>query len=147
LFSTSVDETPQVAAAQIEAARDADRLKRKLDLELARYQGRELYDATAPDAAGIRRAFRRLPKGTLDDLRALAQSFTAQSKAVFVGAIEQPSAVLVAASADSGLDAGKTLQPLLAQAGGRGGGNARMAQGSVPEREALDAVVGALHPA
>src|SRR5205823_6562393 len=128
LFSTSVDETPQVAATQIEAARDADRLKRKMDAELSRYQGRELYDATAPDANGIRRAVRRLPKGTMDDLRALAQNFTAQPKAVFAGVIEQPPAVLLAASADSGVDAGKTLQPLLAQAGGRGGGNARMAQ-------------------
>lgn len=146
LFSTSVDETPQVAAAQLEAVRDADRLKRKLDAELARYQGRELYEATAPDATGIRRAVRRLPKGTLDDVRALAQSFTAQPKAVFAGVIEQPPAVLLAASADSGLDAGKTLQPLLAQAGGRGGGNARMAQGSVPEREALEGVVRALYP-
>ncbi|MCU1272576.1 MAG: alanyl-tRNA synthetase [Bryobacterales bacterium] len=144
LFSTSVDETSQVAATQIEAARDAERLKRKLDAELARYQGRELYEATATDATGIRRAVRRLPKGTLDDLRALAQSFTAQPKAVFTGVIEQPPAVLLAASADSGLDAGKTLQPLLAQAGGRGGGNARMAQGSVPGREALDGVVRAL---
>ena len=145
LFSTSLDETPQVAAAQVEGARDADRLKRKLDAELARYQGRELYEATAPDATGIRRAVRRLLKGTLDDLRALAQSFTAQPKAVFAGVIEQPPAVLLATSADSGLDAGKTLQPLLAQAGGRGGGNARLAQGSVPCREALEVVVRALH--
>jgi alanyl-tRNA synthetase len=30
------------------------------------------------------------------------------------------------------------------QAGGRGGGNARMAQGSVPSAEALDQVVRAL---
>lgn len=143
-FSTSVDETPQVAAAQIEAARESDRLKRKLDAELARYQGIELYEATAPDAAGIRRVIRRLPKGTLDDLRALAQSFTAQPKAVFAGLIEQPPAVLLAASADSGLDAGKTLQPLLAQAGGRGGGNTRMAQGSVPGTAALEIVVRAI---
>jgi alanyl-tRNA synthetase len=143
-FSTSMDETPAVAASQVEAARDSERIKRKLEMELARYQGRELYEATAPDATGVRRAVRRLPKGTMDDLRALAQNFTAQPKAVFAGVIEQPPAVLLAASADAGLDAGKTLQPLLAQAGGRGGGNARMAQGSVPEREALDEVVRAL---
>lgn len=145
LFSTSLDETPQVAAAQLEAAREADRLKRKLDAELARYQGRELYETTAPDAAGIRRVIRRLPRGTLDDLRPLAQSFTGQPKAVFAGVIEQPPSLLLAASADAGMDAGKTLQPLLAQAGGRGGGSARMAQGSVPGREALDEVVQALH--
>ncbi len=140
-FSTSLDETPQVAAAQLEATREGDRARRKLEADLARYQGRELYDATAPDASGLRRVIRRLPKGTLEELRALAQSFTAQPRAVFIGVVEQPPSVLLATSADSGIDAGKTLQPLLKEAGGRGGGNARMAQGSAAE---VSAVVDAL---
>jgi alanyl-tRNA synthetase len=140
-FSTSVDEAPQVAAAQIEDIRNADRLRRKLANDLAGYQGRELYAATAPDADGLRRAVCRLPKGTLDELRPLAQSFAAQPKAVFIGVIEQPAALLVAASTDSGIDSGKLLQPLLAQRGGRGGGNAHMAQGSVPTKEALGPIL------
>lgn len=144
-FSTSLDETPQVASAQIEAVREAERLRRKLEADLARYQGRELYEATPQDAHGVRRIVRRLPKGSMEDLRALAQSFTAQPKAVFIGVIEQPSAVLFAVSADASVDAGKTLQPILTQAGGRGGGSARMAQGSVPAISALDAVVQALN--
>ena len=143
-FSTSPDETPELAAAQLEAIREADRLRRKLESELARYQGRELYDATAPAANGLRCVVRRLAKGTLDELRPLAQSFTAQPKAVFIVAIEQPATVLLATSADSGLDAGKTLQPLLSQAGGRGGGSARMAQGRLPTAQALDQIVGSL---
>lgn len=143
-FSTSVDEAAQVAAAQFEAVREADRSRRKLEGGLARYQGRELYDATASDANGVRRVVRRLPKGTLDELRLLAQSFTTQPKAVFIAAIEQPASVLLGTSADSGIDAGKSLQPLLAQAGGRGGGNARMAQGSLPDKEALERVIRAL---
>jgi alanyl-tRNA synthetase len=140
-FSTSLEETPQVAAAQVESLRETDRLRRKLEGELASYQGGELYAATAPDAGGLRRVVRRLAKGTLDELRPLAQSFTAQPKAVFLGAIDQPASLLLATSPDSGIDAGKTLQPLLAQAGGRGGGNARMAQGSVPAKEALTAIL------
>ena len=131
-FSTALDETPQVAALQQDAIREAERVRRKLEAELARYQGRELYDATPPDANGLRRVVRRLPKGTLDEFRPLAQSFSAQPRAVFIGVIEQPASILLATSPDSGIDAGKTLQPLLAQAGGRGGGNARMAQGSAP---------------
>jgi len=140
-FSTSPDQTPELAAVQLEAIREADRLRRKLESELARYQGRELYDATAPGPNGLRCVVRRLAKGTLDELRPLAQSFTAQPKAVFIAAVEQPATVLLATSADSGLDAGKTLQPLLAQAGGRGGGSARMAQGSAPTVQALDQIV------
>ncbi len=143
-FSTSIDETPQVAATQIDSAKESDRLRRKLESDLARYQGRELYEAAAPGENGLRRVSRRLPKGAMEDLRALAQSFTAQSKAVFVGAVEQPASVMLATSADSGIEAGKVLQPLLTQAGGRGGGSARMAQGSVPSLEALEQVVRAL---
>jgi alanyl-tRNA synthetase len=145
VFSTSLDETPQVASAQLEAAREAERLRRKLETELARYQGRELYEATPPDANGVRRIVRRVPKGSMEELRALAQSFTAQPKALFIGAVEQPAAVLFAVSADAGVDAGKTLQPIVNQAGGRGGGSARMGQGSVPAVDALDAVVQALN--
>jgi alanyl-tRNA synthetase len=49
--------------------------------------------------------------------------------------------VLLAVSADSGTDAGKLLKAALAQAGGRGGGNQSMAQGSLPGREALEQVL------
>lgn len=144
-FSTSLDEVPQVASAQLDTVRDSERMRRKLEAELARYQGRELYEATPPDASGVRRIVRRVPKGSMEELRALAQSFTAQPKAVFIGVVEQPSAVLLAVSTDADVDAGKTLQPIVAQAGGRGGGSARMAQGSVPSVEALDTVVQSLN--
>ena len=100
--------------------------------------------ATAPDAAGLRRVTERLAAGSLEDLRALAQSFTAQPKAVFVAALTQPPSVLAAASADAGFDAGKLLKAALAEAGGRGGGTPRIAQGSVPGAELLEAVLAKL---
>jgi alanyl-tRNA synthetase len=49
--------------------------------------------------------------------------------------------VLLAASADAGIDAGKVLKSALSQTGGRGGGNPRMAQGSVPDVAALEQVL------
>ena len=142
MVSGSLDEAPGLVAAQFEAARNADKLRRKLEGDLAQYQGRELYSATAPDEAGVRRVLRRQPSGNLEDLRAIAQSFTAQAKAVFVAALDEPPALLLAVSADSGVDAGKVLKAALTQAGGRGGGNQRMAQGSLPSREALEQVLG-----
>jgi alanyl-tRNA synthetase len=39
------------------------------------------------------------------------------------------------------MDAGKVLKAALTEAGGRGGGNARIAQGSVPDAGLLDALV------
>jgi alanyl-tRNA synthetase len=63
---------------------------------------------------------------------------------VLVGTLRDPPSVLLAASSDSGLDAGKTLQAALSEAGGRGGGTSRMAQGSVATAAALDQVLAKL---
>jgi alanyl-tRNA synthetase len=141
MFSGALEDVPELVHVQLEAARSNDKLRRKLQADLAQYQGRELYAATAPDETGVRRALQRLPYGNLEDLRALAQSFTAQSKAVFTAALDEPPAVLLAVSADTGVDAGKLLKAALAQAGGRGGGNPRMAQGSLPSRDALEQTI------
>ncbi len=62
-----------------------------------------------------------------------AEFHRAIRKGIFVATLKDPPSVLLAASADSGIDAGKVLKAALTAAGGRGGGNARIAQGSVPE--------------
>src|SRR5579883_544128 len=140
-FSAPLDDVPAAVSAQLEALRDAEKSVKKLEMDLAAYQGRELYDQTAPGADGFRRVTRRLDRGSADALRAIAQHFTAREKAVFVAAIAEPPSVLLTVSADSGIDAGKLLKEALTAAGGRGGGAARMAQGSVPTREALEEVL------
>jgi len=142
-FSSPLDDAAELVRAQGEALRGADKQRQKLEAELAGYQGHELYDATPPDATGVRR-LRRHVTGSVDTLRALAQSFCSRPKAVFVGVVDDPPAVLLAVSEDSGLDAGKTLKAALAVAGGRGGGSPRMAQGSLPSREALSKLLESL---
>ncbi len=144
LFSAPLDEVPSLVAAQLEASRAAGKARHKLELELAAYQGRELYQAEAPGPDGVRRASRRAERGSLEDLRAIAQSFTAQPKAVFLAALDDPPSVLLAASADAGMDCGKALKAALAEVGGRGGGTARIAQGSVADQAALERVLGKL---
>jgi alanyl-tRNA synthetase len=141
LFSAALDDVPAVVAAQAESARAADKARRKLELDLAGYRGRELYQNTTPGDDGVRRAVRRAASGSLDELRALAQSFTSQPQAVFVATLVSPPSVLLATSADSGVDAGKKLKAALAGFGGRGGGAPRMAQGSVPDSALLDKVL------
>ena len=141
LFSASLDETPAMVAAQLEAARAAEKSRRKLELDLAAYQGKELYQSTEAGADGFRRVTQRVTRGSLEELRAVAQNFAAQPKAVFTAVLTEPPSVLLAASADAGIDAGKLLKAALTEAGGRGGGNARMAQGSVPEVNMLDRVL------
>jgi alanyl-tRNA synthetase len=58
-----------------------------------------------------------------------------QPNAVYVAAAK--GAVMLAASADSGINAGAILKPILQKHGGRGGGSATMAQGSVTETVAI----------
>jgi alanyl-tRNA synthetase len=77
-------------------------------------------------------------------MRARAQAFVAGPKAAFLAVCEDPPSVLLAASADSGLDAGKLVKAAVTSVGGRGGGNAALAQGSVPSVAALERVVAVL---
>ena len=144
LVSASFDDAPAMIALQLEAARTAEKSRRKLELDLAACQGRELYRDTAPGADGIRRVTRRAARGSLDELRALAQSFTAQPAAIFLAALNDPPSILLATSADSGIDAGQALKAALVEAGGRGGGAARIAQGSVPDVALIDKVMAKL---
>jgi alanyl-tRNA synthetase len=141
LFSAPLDEVAAMVAAQLEAATAGERARRKLELELAAYRGKHLYATTEPGPDGMRRAVERLDGGNLEDLRAVAQNFTAQAKSVYVATLRDPPSVLLAASADCGVDAGKLLKAALTDSGGRGGGNARIAQGSVPDAALLDALV------
>jgi alanyl-tRNA synthetase len=144
LFSAPMDEVPAIVAAQLETVRAADKSRRKLELELAAYRGKELYANTAPGEDGFRRITERIAMGTLEELRSVAQNFTSQPKAVFLATLAEPPSVLLAVSDDAGIDAGKLVKSALAEAGGRGGGTARMAQGSVPDAALLDQVVAKL---
>ena len=141
LFSAGLDDAPGMVAAQLESTRAGDKARRKLELDLAALQGKDLYRQTAAGPDGMRRVVQRLDRGSLEELRALAQNFTAEPKAVFVATLKDPPSVMFAASSDAGVDAGKVLKAALTAAGGRGGGNARLAQGSVPEEPLLEDVL------
>jgi alanyl-tRNA synthetase len=130
LVSASFDDAPATVAAQLESARAAEKSRRKLEVDLAVYQGWELYHNTAPGPDGMRRVTRRLDRGSLEEFRPLAQSFTAQPKAVFLAALTDPPSIL--------------LKAALTEAGGRGGGAARIAQGSVPDAGLIDKVMAKL---
>jgi len=145
-LSTSLDDAPAVVAAQTEQLREAASIRKRMREELAGAQARALADAAAPDGAGVRWIVERRPAWDADELRALAHAVSTLPKAVLVAAVEAPPTVMLAASADSGVDAGVALKPALVAAGGRGGGSPRVAQGSVPVAAALDAVLAALLP-
>jgi alanyl-tRNA synthetase len=125
--------------AELKAAVGA---RRDLEEGLARHRARELYDA-APDGVP-RRIVVREERGPIERLRPLAQAVAAMPRASFVGWTADPPAIVVSASADSGVDAGAVLKSALGAVGGRGGGNARLAQGTAPSAAVMEQVVSLL---
>ena len=145
LFSSPLDEVPEMVKSLQEQARDSDKVRRKLAVELAVRRGAELFVASAEEPSGLRRHVERVSAGGLgDEVRALAQGFTAAGRGVFVAACDNPPSIMLATSVESGVHAGNRLKELLSVHGGRGGGSAQMAQASLPSVDALNALLAAL---
>jgi alanyl-tRNA synthetase len=142
-LSASLDDAVGLVAGQSDRLKDADNARKKLEKELATFRARERYDASPVDANGVRTIVIR-DAATMDDIRTLAQAAFGLSKVVVIGALTNPPSVLMASSEDSGVDAGALIKPQLAAVGGRGGGSPRIAQGSVPNVEAVEVVVSSL---
>jgi alanyl-tRNA synthetase len=135
-FCAAAADVPGLIAAQMEKLAAADKDRRKLAAELAVRQGRELYQTAPVNAQGVRVleiAAAEKP-GEMERLR--AQSFAQGARCAVLMVGGAPPAVILAASADSGFPAGETLKKWLAELGGRGGGTAQLAQGSLPAAEA-----------
>jgi alanyl-tRNA synthetase len=140
-MSTPFEGLPSLVSAQAEKFKMLEKTAQRLAAELAKREGGELHAATAPGADGVRRV---LVRGAIDDAaRIRAQAFVAGGKAVFLAVSEDPPSVLLAASADSGVHAGNLVKQAVTAAGGRGGGNQMLAQGSMPAA-ALESMVAAL---
>jgi alanyl-tRNA synthetase len=143
VLSTGIDALPDVVTSRLSKLEEQASELRDARERLGHYRARELYDGARP--SGDRRvSIERLATGSLQDLRGLAHAYVALPKAVLVGVLDSPPSVLVAASADSGVDAGALLKSAFALHGGRGGGSPRMAQGSVETINALEALLGLL---
>ena len=136
-LSVPPEQTPELLAGLIEKNKSLEKTGQRLATELARREGTELFLATEPGPDGLRRIVQR---GPIDDaMRARAQAFVAGEKAVFLAICDQPPSLLLAASADSGIHAGYRVKAAVAASHGRGGGNAQLGQGSVPDAAALAA--------
>lgn len=143
-LSASAEELPRLITAQREELQRAEALNRELEEKLDADRARALYAAAAAESTGIRRVMVREENGSIESIRRLAQAFTSMPLAIFVGTVPSPPAVLLAVSPDTGIDAAGMLKSLLTSVGGRGGGSARLAQGIVPGRQQLEAVVESL---
>jgi alanyl-tRNA synthetase len=146
LLSTSVDSVVDSVVLRLgELKRDSAALREARE-SLAGYRARELYAAAKAKAAAgaVALHVERRGDGSVQDERGLAQAYVENPHAVFLLALERPASILLATSGDTGHDAGAILKAALATAGGRGGGSARLAQGTLADAAALDAVLTAL---
>ena len=116
--------TRQLRADLAAATRRAQELTsalKKLSADNAALQGTRLYHETAPAADGLRRYSRQ---GIDEQTRAEAMAFAAGSRSLYLAI--SPDALILAVSADSGIDAAAAIKPLVS----RGGGGRTLAQGS-----------------
>ena len=141
-FSAAPADLPALVESQRADLKEAAAVRRELETQLDVLHARELYGAAVPGADGVRRVVLR-DGPAMERLRGLGQAVAAHPRALFVGAATSPPGLLIAASEDSGRDAAALLRTVLDRVGGRGGGTARLAQGTVPQ-DALPAALDAL---
>ncbi|MEO8138541.1 MAG: alanyl-tRNA editing protein [Gemmatimonadota bacterium] len=142
--STGIDDIPALFEKQRTELKQTESARRGLEEELNGYRARALYDAAPANVGGSRLVVHRSAAGGVESLRGLAAAVTALPGAVFIGTLATPPTILFAIAADGGPDAGATLKPILAELGGRGGGQARQAQGTVPGGAELEAAIARL---
>ena len=143
-YSAALDDAPALVDRQRAELRDALTGRDALLNQLAAYQARERIAAMTPNGSGRRVVMELVSTGSLEALRPLALAVAAHDGAIFIGALDHPASILFATSQSSDVDAGRVLKELLSAAGGRGGGSPRLAQGSLPSKDALMTVIAAM---
>jgi alanyl-tRNA synthetase len=141
-LATAPDTAPAVVTAQAAQLKEGEQARRRLEKDLAKYRAAEIHKGISPMAHGSRVIVHQEPD-SMDALRVLAQALLEHDHVVFIGVTPEKQ-MLVAATEDSGFDAGKLLKEALAVAGGKGGGSPRLAQGSPASPEVVKAILAAL---
>jgi len=142
-LSAGVDEVGPLVLAQAEEVKVLASAQKKLVEEVAGHRARAQWDATPAGADGVRRL--RGGEGlSPDELRAVAFACSALPGTLFAGCVRASRTIALAVSADLDANAGSALKDALQAAGGRGGGSARTAQGTVPDDDQVDAVLQSL---
>lgn len=132
----------QLAEATLATTREklveADKQRRRSLLELAEFQGRAQYQSMADTLPAL---WRCDVTEIGDAERARAQAFLAGTEAIAILFVPATGALLFGAHASTGIDCGARFKAMLTQFPGKGGGNARLAQGAITNPEQISAAV------
>jgi alanyl-tRNA synthetase len=142
-LSAAPADLPVLVEQQLARVTELERERKRLSSELAVHEAQALWRAAMPDAQGVRRIHTRV-SGAVKEAEPLVQQLLAMGSCVVLVTNDGTGGVLFAASAESGVDAGQTLRSALQNAGGRGGGSPRVAQGAVAQPTDLPIVMEAL---
>jgi alanyl-tRNA synthetase len=149
-LSASIDDLPTLVASQATQLKEGEQARRKLERDLAGYRARSMFEQFLGGATEARVAFQEAAAQTMDQLRTLGQAVLEIDGVILVATTVEGNGLLVAATEDSGADAGKVVRESLGAVGGKGGGSPRLAQGTAPSTElateALELIRAALAP-
>jgi alanyl-tRNA synthetase len=139
--ASPIDRLPEVFTALKQRLSDAEKERQRVAESLAQREGADLYAATTPSEDGVRRALWNVEQ--IDEtVRARALAYAAGTRSLVL--VVSAQGALIACSADAGINAGAILKQTLAEFGGKGGGSATLAQGSVPQPACAGALAGKL---
>lgn len=136
LNGVGIDDLPESAAKLRIRLAEAEKERLRLSQEIGRLEASVLYANVKPGADGVRRVTLEVP-AIEDAARSKAQAFAAQPRAIALMTGASHPGVLIACSVDCGLNAGVILRNVMAEAGGRGGGTATLAQGNMADSRVI----------
>jgi alanyl-tRNA synthetase len=142
LFSAHIYDVPQQARKSLDEIRTLRKQREQTLEELAAAQAVAIL-AETPESAGRRVVVRTFSDVELNFLKLLAQKLTRLSPSVvalLATKSPQPS-IVFAQSAGQPFDMGAKVKEIMSKLGGRGGGSKDMAQGGVPNPDALEAAL------
>lgn len=137
LLSSPIDQIPALIEKQVEESRSSRRERSQLLDALASFKAMSLLQ-NAKSCGALRLLSETFQNEGLEYVKMLAQHAVAESKLVafFVLTGEKPQ-LLIAASADSGVDAGQLFKVCGQEFPLRGGGSKNLAQGSLEDPSAV----------
>jgi len=140
LTAIAEPELIDVLPRRMEQLRQAEKRIATLEAELAANRVDEMLARVDATAGGIRRVAIEASHGEIAFRRRMVEAIGARRRALAVAIDPDSQSVMLGVSADSGLDAGTMLRGVIQPLGGRGGGSATFAQGTVPDATLLNQV-------
>jgi alanyl-tRNA synthetase len=141
LFSTGLENVPELITKQAQELREAARLRDKLVEDLAELEARQLWQST-PERGGTRVVRRVFEAGEGKKAKMVAHTVAKHAAAIaLIGVKGTPAALFFSQSAGGRADMAAVLKQTLAEFGGKGGGTWDFSQGGgLPEEHLEEAL-------